>query len=228
MTEEDPQAGRPSSRRRRSPSGKRPWQFSLAFLFVLTTICAVLLSLFNVARRFPLESLIMATVIAIAVSGVILYIWELVIIGWIVDFLSELGMPKFLAKPVPLEWGQVGEIVVVKLRDNIATVLHCQLVEKQLKHLINEHHCDFVLDFSQAGNVSRSFRQVMLHLMKAARKEAGALGKPYFAVAPSHGGVFRVFDDWQRAVEEMSKHGGHGWVVLCSVPVGIRAVSEQG
>jgi hypothetical protein len=193
---------------------------------VLTTICALLLSLVSVVRRFPLESLIMAVVIAIAVSGVILYIWELVIIGWIVDFLAELGMPKFRAKPVPLQWEPVGEIVVVKLRDNIATVLHCQSVEKQLKHLVDEHHCDFVLDFSQAGNVSRNFRGVMVHLLKAARREAEKLGKPYLPMALPRGDVFRVFDDSQRAVEEMSRHGGHGWVVLCAVPVGIRAVPE--
>ena len=59
--------------------------------------------------------------IAIAGIGIILYIGELFIIGWVVDFLSELGMPKFLAKPVPLEFEQVGEIIVIKLRDNIAT-----------------------------------------------------------------------------------------------------------
>ncbi len=224
--EEHPQDARGGRRRRRSRFGKRPWQFSLSFLFLLTTICGLLLSVFSVVRRFPIESLIIATVIAIAVIGVVLYIWELVIIGWIVDFLSELGMPKFRAKPVPLEFEQVGEIIVVKLRDNIATVRHCQSVQRQLKHLIDEQHCDFVLDFSRAGNVSRSFRGVMVHLLKAARREAEKLGKPYLPVALPRGDVFQVFDDRQRAVDEMSKHGGHGWVVLCSVPVGIRAVSE--
>ena len=145
-------------------------QFTLSFLFVLTTICAVLLSLINVSKRFPLETLIFAAVIALAVIGVVLYIWGLVIIGWIVDFLSELGMPKFQARPVSVQWEQAGEIIVVKLRDNVATLRHCLSVERQLKHLIGEHHCDFVLDFSQAGNISKSFRGVMVHLMKAAQR----------------------------------------------------------
>ncbi len=221
--EKHPQDGR---RGRGSRLGKRPWQFSLMFLLVLTTVCAVLLSLISVLRHFPLQTLIFAVIIAITGIGIILYIGELFIIGWLVDFLSELGMPKFLARPVALEYEQVGEIIVVKLRDNIATVRHCQSVEKQLKHLIGEQHCDFVLDFFSAGNVSRSFRGVMIRLMKAARKEAEKLGKPYFPLALPRGDVFRVFADRQRAVEEMSKHGGHGWVVLCSVPFGIRAVSE--
>ena len=130
MAEERPQVGRRGSR---SSSGRRPWQFSLTFLLVLTTVCAVLLSIFNIFRRFPLESLIMATVVAIAVMGIFLYIGELFIIGWVVDFLSELGMPKFLARPIPLEYEQVGEIIVVKLGGNIGSAGQCQLVEKQLK-----------------------------------------------------------------------------------------------
>lgn len=215
-----------SRRDRRSPSGRRPWQFSLGLLFVLMTICALLLSIFSVFRRFPLETLIMGTVIAIAVAGIVLYIGELYIIGWVVDFLSEVGMPKFLAKPVPLDYEQVGGIIVVNLRDNVGTAGQCQLVEKQLKRLINEHHCDFILDFLRAGNISKNFRRVMLRSMKAARKEAEKLGNPCFPIVLPPGEIFPMFDDRQRAVEEMSKHGGHGWVVLCSVPVGIRAVSE--
>jgi hypothetical protein len=194
-------------------------------LFVLTTICAVLLSVFSVFKRFPLETLIVAALIAIAAMGIVLYIGQLLILGWVTDFLSGIGMPKIRARPVPLEYEQLGEIIVVKLRDNIATAGQCQSVGKQLKHLIDEHHCDFVLDFLDAGNVSRSFRGVMVRCMKAARREAEKLGKPFRPVALPRGAVFRVFDDRQRAVEEMSRHEGHGWVVLCSVPVGIRAVS---
>lgn len=223
MMEKHRQAGR---RGRRSSSGTPPFQFALSLLLMLAAICAVLLGVLSVFRRFPLETLIFATVIAIAVMGVVLYIWGLVIIGWVVDFLSDIGMPKFLARPVPLQYEQVGEIVVVTLRDNIATAGHCLSVEKQLKRLVDEQHCDFVLDFLYAGNVSTSFRGVMLRLMKAARREAEKLGKPYFPLALPQGELFRVFDDGQRAIEEMSKHAGHGWVVLCSVPVGIRAVSE--
>ena len=79
------------------------------------------------------------------------YIGNLVIIGWVVDFLSGIGVPKFRAKPVPLEYEQVGEIIVVKLRDNIATLGQCQTVQSQLKHLVAEHHSDFVLDFAGTG-----------------------------------------------------------------------------
>ncbi len=223
MTEKRPQAVR---RGRRLPSGRRPWQFSITFLLVLTTICAGLLSIFSIFRRFPLESLILATVIAIAVAGVVLYIGELFLIGWVVDFLSQLGMPKFLARQIPLDYEQIGEIIVVNLRGNIGTTGQCQSVEKQLKRLIDEHHCEFILDFSTAGNISTSFRGVMLRIIKAARSEAEKLGNPHLPIALAPGELFRVFDDRQRAVEEMSKHGGHGWVVLCSVPVGVRAVSE--
>jgi hypothetical protein len=168
--------------------------------------------------------LIVVGISAVSVLAVVLYVWELVIIGWVVDFLSEIGMPK--ARPIPLEYEEVGEIIVVTLRDNIVTLQQCLSVQTQLNRLIGERHCDFVLDFFHAGKISKHFRGVMVHLMKAVRREAGKLGKPYRPVALSYGAVFRVFDDRQLAVEEMSKHDGHGWVVLCSVPVGVRAVSE--
>jgi hypothetical protein len=35
-----------------------------------------------------------------------------------------------------------------------------------------------------------------------------------------------VFEDRQRALDAMAKHDGHGWVVLCGVPFGLRAVSR--
>jgi hypothetical protein len=212
----------------RLPSGKRPWQFllMLLLLFMLTaTICAVLP---RVARRFPFETFVFVVVLSIGGISIVLYIGQLVIVGWVVDlvdFLSEIGMPKIKARPVPLECEHVGEIIVVKLRDNIASIQQCQSVQKQLTCLIDEHHCDFVLDFSCAGRISRSFRGAMVHLMKAAHKEAGELSKPYCPLALAHEAVFKVFDDRAHAVEEMSKHEGHGWVVLCSVPLGIRAFS---
>jgi hypothetical protein len=104
--------------------------------------------------------------------------------------------------------------------------LQCQAVQKQLAGLIDQHHCDFVLDFLNAEKISKSFREVMFQLTKAARKEAERLGKPYRPVALPRGVLFRVFEDRQRAVEEMARHDGHGWVVLCCVPIGIRAVSD--
>ena len=98
-------------------------------------------------------------------------------------------------------------------------------MQKQLKRLIGEHHCNFVLDFSSAEKISKRFRGVMVYIMKAARREAGKRGRPYRVAALPRGAVFQVFDNSQRAVEEMSQHDEQGWVVLCSVPVGIRAFS---
>ena len=197
----------------------------LAVLILSLLVLTISILTLSVFRRFPLETLIAAGLLALTGLSIVLYIGELVVIGWVVDFLSGIGMPKIQARLVPLECEQVGKIIVVKLRDNVASVLQCQSVQKQLKHLIDDHHCDFVLDFSRAGKVSRSFRRAIVYVTKAARREAERLGKPYRPVAATQGAAFRVFDNKQRAVEEMSKHDGHGWVVLCCVPVGIRAVS---
>ena len=166
----------------------------------------------------------MVAMIAIAGIGIVLFLGELVVIGWAVDFLSAIGVPKFKARAIPLQYEQVGEIIVVTLRDNIATAGQCQAVQKELKRMVDEHHCDFVLDFFHAGRISRSFREVIVYLIKAARKEAGRSGKTDRPAVLPRGEAFSVFDDRQRAVEEMSRDGGHGWVVLCSVPVGVRAV----
>ena len=141
------------------------------FLFVLT-ICAVLPHVF---RRFPIETLIVATILVVSGLSVVVYMGELVVIGWIMDFLSEVYMPRGQARPAPLEYERVGEIIVVKLRDNIITLQQCQSVQKQLKRLIDEHHCDFVLDFLHAEKISKRFRGVMVQVMKAAHREAGKL-----------------------------------------------------
>jgi hypothetical protein len=208
-------------RRRRSQWAGRLGQLAIVLLLALA-VCAIWPRVF---RRYPLESLITAGVLAIAVLSVVLYLGELTVVGWIVDFLSAIGMPK-IPIVAALECEQVGEIIVVTLRDNIATVFQCQAVQKELNRLVDEHRCDFVLDFSATGSVAMSFRRVMLGLKKAARRAAEKLGKTYRPLALPHGEEFRVFDDRRQALEEMSKHVGHGWVVLCSVPVGIRAVSE--
>jgi hypothetical protein len=191
-------------------------------LLLAVTLHAALLGVF---RRFPLETLIVTAVFVVCGIALILCAGELVILAWIVDFLSEIHVPGIRAKPAPLEYERVGEIIVVTLRDNIITVQQCQSVQKQLRRLMGEGHCDFVLDFSSAEKISRRFRGVMVHLSKAARREAGKLGRPYRPVALPRGAVFKVFDDRQRAIEGMSQHDGHGWVALCSVPVGIRAFS---
>ncbi|MGA2620776.1 MAG: hypothetical protein ABSF26_24400 [Thermoguttaceae bacterium] len=199
-------------------------------LLLVLAICALLPSL---SRRFPLDVFIYESLLAFCGAAILLYIGHLVVLGWLVDLLTkieellaDIGMPKIKARPAPLEYEQVGEIIVVTLRDNIVTIRQCQTVERQLKHLIAGHHCDFILDFLYAQRISTSFHAAMVHVMKAARREAARLGKPYRPVALSHGAAFRVFDDRQRAVAEMSRHDGHGWVVLSSVPVGTRAVFD--
>lgn len=193
-------------------------------LLVLVALAAgpVLLRAFV---SYPLETLIVVGILAVSGLGIVLYVWELVVIGWAMDFLLSIGMPKIRVVSVPLEYEQVGEVIVVKLCINIASVLECQSVQRQLQHLIDERYCDFVLDFLHAGKISRRFRGVMIQVQKAARSEAMKLGKPYRPVALPRGELFRVFSDRKQALEEMSRHEGHGWVVLCSVPVGIRAVS---
>ena len=83
--------------------------------------------------RFPDETAIIVVLCGMSVVGLILYIWELTLIGWVVDFLDSIGMPK--PKDLPLEYEQMGEMVVVILRDNVGTALQCQSVQKQLKLL---------------------------------------------------------------------------------------------
>ena len=201
--------------------------FSVSSLAVLTIYAGAP----SVARSYPLNSLIFGTAFVVAAIAVVLYVGELVLLGWAVDllsefeiFLSDLGLPKIRPKPVPFEYEQVGEIIVVTLHHDIASLRECQSVQKQLKRLIDEHHCDFVLDFSNAQRISTSFRGVLAYFMKAARTEARKLGRPFRPVTLARGTIFPVFDDRQGAVDAMSKHDGHGWVVLCCVPVGIRAV----
>ena len=202
-----------------------------AFLKILLGVTVLWLAaltigppLLDVARRNPLNSLLVVAILVGSGVLVFLYIGELVVLGWIVDFLSQIGVPK-RAWTIPLDYEQVGEIIVVTLPDNVASMRQCEAMQKQLRSLIDEHHCDFVFDFSRAEKLSRSFRKVLLYVMKAARKEAWNLGRPNRPLALPTGATFRVFADRQRAVEAMSKHDGHGWVVLCAVPVGIRAVS---
>jgi len=195
----------------------------LAILVMILLVWTVAPLLLNLIGRFPLETLIIVGIFFVSVLAVVLYIWELVVIGWAVDFLESIGMPK--PRAGPLEYEQIGEIIVVTLRDNVGTVFHCQSVQKQLKILIDEHYCDFVVDFLQAGRISHRLREVLVYLAKAAPQEAVRLGRPCGPLPRPRRAAFQIFDDRKRAVEEMSKHDGHGWVALCSIPVGIRAVA---
>jgi hypothetical protein len=190
---------------------------------VLTTIAAML---FRVGREFPLQTLILVSILAMSAIFIALYVAELVLLHWMVDLFDWITLPRRHAKNDPLEYDQVGEIIIVKLGSHIVTLKQCHAVQKQLKHLIDEHHCDFILDFSGIARLSRSFRGVMVRLRTAARREAERLGKSYQPILSPPGELFCVFDDRESAVEEMESRDGHGWVVLCGVPPGIRAVSD--
>ncbi len=207
----------------RVPRQRRPWQYSLISLFVLTTICAVLL---KTGKAFPLETLIVLGIVAGAVLAVGLYVGELVVIGWIVDlpvWLAERAMP---AAHVPLEFEQIGEITIVTLGDNIASARECRSVQEQLDRLIAEHRSDLILDFSRVKKLSSRFRDVLLHVARTAGTEAVKEGRSQAGLELAPGEAFRRFDNRDRAVSEMSKYAGHGWIALCAVPVGIRAVPD--
>jgi hypothetical protein len=156
--------------------------------------------------------------------AVALYVGELVVIGWIVDFpawLAERAMPP---AHVPLEIEHVGVITVVKLSDNIASTRECRSVHQQFDRLIAEHHCDLIIDFSMIKKLSSGFREVLLHTTLAAREEAEKQGLPRCSMELPPGETFLILDNRDRALVEMGRQQGHGWVVLCSVPTGIRAV----
>ncbi len=182
--------------------------------------------LFGVGREFPLQTLILVSIVTMSAIFIALYMAELVVLHWMVDVFDWITLPRRHAKDDPLEYDQVGEVIIVKLGGHIVTGKQCHAVQKQLKHLIDEHHCDFILDFSGIARLSRSFRGVMIRLQTAARREAERLGKPYRPDSLPPRELFCMFDDRESAVEEMNKHDGHGWVVLCGVPPGIRAVSD--
>jgi hypothetical protein len=205
------------------PAERRPWLLALVGLILLTAVAVAVL---EVGKRFPLGTLIIGTILALSAIAIALYVGELVVIGWIVDFLEWVTSPHIRARYAPLEFEQVGEMLIVKLSDHIVTAEHCQAVGRQLERFVDEHYCDFILDFSAVGRLSRSFRGVMMQLAAAAREEAQRRGKPFRPVAVPPGEIFRMFDDKAGAIAEMGTHAGHGWVVLCGVPPGIRAASD--
>ena len=49
---------------------------------------------------YPLETLIVVGILAVSGLGIVLYVWELVVIGWAMDFLLSIGMPKIRAVSV--------------------------------------------------------------------------------------------------------------------------------
>ena len=190
---------------------------------MLTTACAILLKAY---KGFPMETLIVLGIIAGAVVAIVLYIGELVVIGWIADFpawLAERAMP---AAHVPLEIEHAGPITIVKLSDNIASARECRSVQEQLDRLVAADRCDLILDFARVKKLAAGFRDVLVHVTRAVRKAVEKRGQPYRGPEPAKGETFPVFADCEQALAEMGRHDGHGWVVLCAVPVGIRAVSD--
>ena len=121
----------------------------VVLILLMLTIHLMLLSVFG---SFPLETLIFMAVFVVSGIAIFLYIGELVIVGWVVDFLSGIGMPKILARPVPLDYEQVGEIIVISLRDNIATIRDCLSVQGQLRSLID---CITAISFSNSCMLGR-------------------------------------------------------------------------
>jgi hypothetical protein len=190
---------------------------------VLTTLCAILL---KVGTAFPMQTLIVLGIVAGAALAIVLYVGELVVIGWIVDipkWLAERAMP---AAHVPLEHEHVGQITVVTLSDNIASARECRSVKEQLERLISAGHCDIVLDFSRVKKLASGFRDVLVQVTRAARRAAEKRRQPYRGPELLPGETFRVYADRDEALAEMALHDGHGWIVLCAVPIGIRAVSD--
>ncbi len=211
------------ARDRRLRPDRRPWLLAPVALIALAIIGVAVL---KAAERFPLGTLIFGTIFALSAVAVVLYIGELVVLGWLVDVLDWIASSGIRARYAPLEFDQVGEVLIVKLGDHIVSDEHCQAVQRQFDRFVGEHYCDFILDFSAVGRLARGFRGVMTHLAAAARSEAERLGKPFRPVPVPPGEIFRMFDDAAHALEEMGRHDGHGWVVLCCVPPGIRAASD--
>ena len=118
----------------------------------------------------------------------------------------------------------VGQITIVTLSDNIASARECRSVQEQLDRLIAAGRCNLVLDFSGVKKLAIGFRDVLVHVTEAAREQARTQGNVGGGESDL-GARFRIFGDREAALAEMSRHAGHGWVVLCAVPVGIRAVS---
>ena len=127
---------------------------------------------------------------------------------------------------VPLEFERAGQITIVQLSENIASARECRSVKEQLDRLIAKDCCDIVIDFALVKKLASGFRDVLVHVTRAARRAAEKRGQPCRGPDLPPGEQFRVFADREAAIAEMALHEGHGWVVLCAVPTGIRAVSD--
>ena len=141
----------------------------------LIVLAIVGVAVLKAAERFPLGTPIFGTIFALSAVAVVLFLGELVVIGWIVDFLDWIASSGIRARYAPLEFDQVGEVLIVKLGNHMVSDEHCQAVQRQLDRFVGEHYCDFILDFSAVGRLSRSFRGVMTRLASGAERggEAG-------------------------------------------------------
>ena len=169
------------ARDRRLPSDRRPWLLVPVALLALTIIAVAVL---EAAKRFPLGTLVFGTIFAPLghchralhrrTGG---HRLDRRLLDWIVS-------SRVRARYAPLEFDQVGEVLIVKLSDHIVSDAHCQAVQRQLDRFVDEHYCDFILDFSAVGRLSRSFRGVMTHLAGAARRRGGAAGQARSGPSP--------------------------------------------
>ncbi len=196
---------------------------SLLSLFVLMTVCTVVLKFY---KGFPLQTLIVLGIVAGSLLAVMLYVSELVVLGWLLDFPTWLAERALPAAHVPLEFERTGEITVVKLSENIASARECRSVQEQLDRLIAEGQCDLVVDFGGVKKLASGFREVLVHVTGSARRAAEKRGQSCRGPDLPPGETFHVFAGREEAIAEMARYEGHGWVVLCAVPVGIRAVSD--
>jgi len=75
---------------RASPSGKRPWQFSLRSLFILTTAVAVVLSLavtFRPVAFFLFASALMLVALGVALAATVIIVGCSALVCWPLDLL---------------------------------------------------------------------------------------------------------------------------------------------
>ncbi len=138
------------ARDRRLRPDRRPWLLAPVALIALAIIGVAVL---KAAERFPLGTLIFGTIFALSAVAVVLYIGELVVLGWLVDVLDWIASSGIRARYAPLEFDQVGEVLIVKLGDHIVSDEHCQAVQRQFDRFVGEHYCDFILDFSAVGRL---------------------------------------------------------------------------
>ena len=86
------------ARDRRLRPDRRPWLLAPVALIALAIIGVAVL---KAAERFPLGTLIFGTIFALSAVAVVLYIGELVVLGWLVDVLDWIASSGILRQVRP-------------------------------------------------------------------------------------------------------------------------------